>query len=148
AVRGQNASLRYRPGNRFEVRREADNGVAVHGTLKPWNGGAVSELAGDRVWHADFSELRTPGTYYLYDPVNRVRSFAFRIGEDVYKTVMRDSVRTYYYQRSGMPILARYGGNWHHPGGHLGREQDRAARYTQGGKALGKPRDVLGGWFD
>ena len=62
--------------------------------------------------------------------------------------MLRDSVRTFYYQRSGTPIPARYGGNWHHRGGHLGRDQDRAAQYTQGGKALGRPRDLLGGWFD
>ena len=50
----------------------------------------------------------------------------FRIGDDVYRPVLRDSVRTFYYQRSGTPIPARYGGNWHHGGGHLGRHQDRS----------------------
>ena len=62
--------------------------------------------------------------------------------------MLRDSVRTYYYQRSGTPITEKYGGKWHHRGGHLGPSQDRAARYSQGGKALGQPRELLGGWFD
>jgi hypothetical protein len=147
-VRGQNARVTYRPGRAFEVRRQ-DGGAVVHrGNLKPWNGGQVSELAGDRVWYADFSDVRAPGTYYLDDPSNRVRSSPFRIGEDVYVPVLRDSVRTYYYQRSGTPILARYGEKWHHPGGHLGPNQDRAAHYSQDSKDLGRPRDLLGGWFD
>ena len=136
------------PGPGFEIRREADGTVAYRGATKPWNNGKVSELAGDRVWYADFSDLRTPGSYHVFDPTNRVRSFAFRIGDDVYVPVLRDAVRVFYYQRSGTPITEKHGGVWHHPGGHLGKDQDRAAQYTQGGKALGRPRNVLGGWFD
>src|SRR5437773_443925 len=65
-VRGQNVGMSYHPGPRFEVRQESGGTVAYRGVLKPWNDGRVSELAGDRVWHADFSALRTPGNYYLY----------------------------------------------------------------------------------
>src|SRR5207249_833873 len=79
AVRGQNARVAYRPGRTFEVRRQADGSVAYRGNLKPWNQGKVSELAGDRVWHADFSDVRAPGAYYLDDPANRARSFTFGI---------------------------------------------------------------------
>jgi hypothetical protein len=147
-VRGQNAGRSYRPGRHFEVRREESGAVVYHGELRPWNGGKVSELAGDRVWHADFSALRTPGEYHIADPANAVRSFPFRIADSVYRPVLRDSVRTFYYQRSGTPIPAEYGGKWHHTGGHLGPSQDRAAHYAQGGRDLGKPRDVRGGWFD
>jgi endoglucanase len=147
-VRGQNASVAYRPGPVFEVRRQADGTVVHRGNLKPWNGGKVSDLAGDRVWYADFSDVRAPGDYDLVDPKNHVRSSPFRISEDIYRPVLRDSVRTFYYQRSGMPILARYGERWHHPGGHLGPNQDRAAHLAQGGKDLDRPRDLLGGWFD
>ena len=78
-----------------------------------------------------FSELRTPGSYFVFDPTNRARSFTFRIAEDVYKPVLRDSVRVFYYQRSGTPITEKNGGVWHHSGGHLGRNQDRAAQYSQ-----------------
>src|SRR5271165_5648842 len=147
-VKGQNAGQTYRPGPGFEIRREADGSVAYRGATRPWNSGAVSELAGDRVWHADFSDLRTPGSYHVFDPANRVRSLPFRIGEDVYKPVLRDSVRVFYYQRSGTPITEKNGGVWHHPGGHLGRNQDRAAQYSQEGKTQGRPRNLLGGWFD
>jgi endoglucanase len=147
-VRGQNAGSGYRPGPRFEVCGASGGAVVYRGQTRSWNNGAVSELAGDRVWYADFSGLRTPGTYYLRDPAKQVRSFSFRIAEDVYRPVLRDSVRTFYYQRSGTPIPEQFGGNWHHTGGHLGRDQDRSAQYTQASKALGQRRDVLGGWFD
>ena len=106
-VRGQNAGSSYRVGSGFEVRRQADGSVAYRGKLRPWNDGKVSDLAGDRVWYADFSDLRTPGTYYLYDAAHRVGSFPFRIGDDIYGPVLRDSVRTYYYQRSGTPVTQK-----------------------------------------
>jgi hypothetical protein len=147
-VKGQNAGQSYRPGREFEIRREGDGTVVYRGAIKPWNNGRVSELAGDRVWYADFSNLHRPGSYHVFDTTNRVRSFTFRVGEDVYVPVLRDAVRVFYYQRSGTPINEMNGGVWHHPGGHLGRDQHRAARYTQGGNALGRPRNVLGGWFD
>ena len=143
-VKGQNAGQSYRPGPGFEIRREADGTVVYRGATKPWNNGKVSELAGDRVWYADFSNLRMPGSYHVFDPTNRVRSFAFRIDDDVYKLVLRDAVRVFYYQRSGTPITEKNGGVWHHPGGHLGKDQDRAAQYTQGGKAQGRPRTCSG----
>jgi hypothetical protein len=147
-VRGQNSRTTYVPGPRFEVRNQSD-GVVVHrGPLVPWNNGQVSDLAGDRVWHADFSAVRKPGTYTLHDPAGKVHSFPFRIADDVYTPVLRESVRVFYYQRSGTPITARHGGNWHHPGGHLGPNQDRAAVFSQVGKSLGQPRNLLGGWFD
>ncbi len=147
-VRGQNAGQSFQPGPEFVVRQQTDSKIVYRGKLKPWNGGRVSELAGDRVWYAEFSDVRAPGTYQLYDPTNRLRSYPFRIADDVYKAVLRDSVRTFYYQRSGTPITEKHGGKWHHRGGHLGPAQDRAANYSQNGKALGQPRDLLGGWFD
>ena len=61
-VKGQNAGETYQPGDRFEIRREPEGTTAFRGATRPWNGGKVSELAGDRVWYADFSDLRAPGT--------------------------------------------------------------------------------------
>jgi endoglucanase len=147
-VKGQNASDSYQPGPRFEVRSEPGDAVLFRGVVKPWNNGKVSELAGDRVWYADFTGLEKPGTYHLYDPTRKARSYPFRIADDVYRPALRDSVRTFYYQRSGTAIPAHFGNDWHHPAAHVGRNQELAAQYSQGGQALGRPRDVHGGWFD
>lgn len=67
-VKAQNAGQSYRPGTGFEIRREEDGTVAYRGATKPWNSGTVSELAGDCVWFADFSDLRTPDSYFVFDP--------------------------------------------------------------------------------
>lgn len=147
-VKGQNAGQPFTPSGRFETRRIADGATLFSGTAPPWRNGAVAEIAGDRVWHADFSTLREPGEYVLVDPVRRVRSHVFRIHPEVYKQVLVDAVRVFLFQRSGTPLLARHVGEWAHPGGHLGPNQDRAAQYTQGGTARGSPRNLLGGWYD
>ncbi len=147
-VKGQNASDSYQPGPALRGSQRTGGRRTFPRRIKPWNNGKVSELAGDRVWYADFTGLEKPGTYHLYDPTRKVRSYPFRIADDVYRPVLRDSVRTFYYQRSGTAIPAHFGNDWHHPAAHVGRNQELAAQYSQGGQALGRPRDVHGGWFD
>lgn len=147
-VEGQNAELSLSPGPVFEVRREGSGEVVFSGELVAHQGGAVAKIAGDRVWHADFSGLREAGEYYVYEPKSGLRSFGFRIGEDVYRGVMRAATRAFYYNRANTPLLEKYAGVWNHRGGHLGAGQDGEAEFRQGGKSLGQAKDLRGGWYD
>lgn len=147
-VEGQNAKRHWSPGPSFELRSTHDDVAVMRGDLKPWRNGEVSKAAGDKVWFADFSSVAKPGTYYILDPKNGVRSYPFRIGEAVYNPVLVDAMRMYYYQRAGTPIVAKYGGKWTQPGGHLGPGQDREAHLGQNGQDMGQPRNVTGGWYD
>lgn len=148
AVQGQNAPTSYTPSATLQVRRVSDQAVVQTVPVIPWRSEQVSALAGDRVWHADFTSLTTPGDYYLFDASANLRSFSFRIANDVYAPVMRAAQRMFYYNRANTPITAAHGGAWNHPGGHLRPNQDGAARYTQNGQDLGQPRDLRGGWYD
>ncbi|WP_164851297.1 glycoside hydrolase family 9 protein [Larkinella soli] len=144
-VSGQNGSISYTPGGQFQVRRKSDNTVVFSGNVTAWNAGNTHGDSGDKVWHGDFSGLTTPGTYYIVDPSNSLRSYDFDIKADVYAPVLRTSVRTFYYQRSGTDIPATFGGNWTHPAAH--GQDANAQLYTtsaQGGTNL----DVRGGWYD
>ena len=100
------------------------------------------------MWYADISALQTPGTYYVYDAENRVRSYGFRVAEDVYLPVLKAAVRAFFYQRCGGDVPEANGGTWHHPACHLAAGQDRAAQLYIDGQAKGQPRDVHGGWHD
>src|SRR5579862_2915077 len=133
-VEGQNADRHWTPGPVFEVCRSSDEGVVLKGRLTPWHDGQVSKLAGDRVWFADFTAVKEPGTYYLFDPKTEQRSYPFKIGNNVYDAVLTDATRMFYYQRSGTPIPAKYGGQWNHTGGHMGPGQDAEAHLTQRGQ--------------
>ena len=72
--RGQNAGARYSPPARATVRRKNGGATVFTVALKPWGGGKTDAASGDKVWYADISPLNTPGTYYVYEAKNRVRS--------------------------------------------------------------------------
>ncbi len=145
---GQNAGTKYTPPAQATVRREQGGATVLTVELKPWGGGQTDRTSGDKVWYADISHLQAPGTYYVYDAKNRVRSYSFRIADDVYVPVLKAAVRAYFYQRCGGDVPAANGGAWHHPACHLAAGQDTAAELYIDGRTKGQPRDVHGGWHD
>ena len=150
-VKGQNAvgdALTYTPGAAFQVRRVSDGRTVFTGQVTAWHNGDVHSQSGDRIWSGDFSVLRTPGTFYVYDPKNGRRSDAFTLGDGVYGPVLRTSLRMFYYQRCGEALTPAFGGRWTHDACHVGPDQDHAAQLLQGGKPQGGVRDVSGGWHD
>jgi endoglucanase len=150
-VNGQNGAIAYTPGSSFQVKRASDDSVAFTGTVVSWKAGATDPASGDRVWSGDFSAFNTPGEYYICDPTNALRSYPFRLEDSLYNDVLKTSVRTYYYQRTGTAIDAAHGGNWTHAIDHVGPNQDTQSRQWQAGTGAvpGSPvRNVAGGWFD
>jgi hypothetical protein len=145
---GQNAGTKYTPPSKAAVRRENGGEAVLTVELKPWGGGKTDKTSGDKVWYADITALRTPGAYYVYDADNRVRSYGFRIADDVYLPVLKAAVRAYFYQRCGGDVPEANAGTWHHPACHLAAGQDMAAQLYVDGKTKGQARDVHGGWHD
>ncbi len=146
--RGQNAGARYSPPARATVRRKNGGATVFTVALKPWGGGKTDAASGDKVWYADISPLNTPGTYYVYEAKNRVPLYDFRIADNVYLPVLKAAVRAYFYQRCGGDVPEANGGTWHHPACHLAAGQDRSAQLYIDGRAMGRTRDVHGGWHD
>ena len=66
-----------------------------------WNGLKTDASSGDQVWHFDFSQLTAPGTYEIVDPTANQRSARFEIDDNVYRNVLIQAVRMFYYQRAG-----------------------------------------------
>ncbi|MEJ5170822.1 MAG: glycoside hydrolase family 9 protein [Fimbriimonadales bacterium] len=145
-VEGYNAADDYVPGPRLEVRRRSD-GKAVHtGAPRVWKGGATDPMSGDRGWWFDFSAVREPGEYYVFDPANGVRSPVFRIADDVYRPVLRAAVRTYFYQREAVPLQPPHAEEpW--VGGPIFL-QDKKARSVLDRNNPATERDLHGGWMD
>lgn len=63
----------------------------------------------------DFSDLTKPGEYLL---VAGGDTAMVRIAQDALKSVADDALRSFYYQRSGMPIEEKYAGKWNRRPGH------------------------------
>ena len=66
-----------------------------------WNGGATDASSGDKAWWFTFTSVATAGDYYVLDVDRGVRSYAFRISDQVYRDVLKQAVRVFFYQRAG-----------------------------------------------
>lgn len=149
---GYNAAESFNPGtgaNQYQVRRWNDDGVVYTGTLTAWNGGATHTQSGDKGWYFDFSSVTTPGSYYIFDVARQASSYRFDIGNEVYSEVLKQAMRTFYYQRINFAKQPPYtDAKWADGASHEGPNQDRFAtsRWDKGNMATAK--DVHGGWMD
>lgn len=134
--------LEVQPGDTFEVRELLGNQVVYEGELTL----AADEdpvVSGERILAADFSDLTTPGDYYLaLDTARADRSPSFTIGDDIYGRFLADTQRYFYLQRSGLALEAQYAGQFARGAGH---PQDASAEFRSGVLAA---RNVAGGWYD
>jgi endoglucanase len=148
-VNGFDSADQYTPGAKLQVVDTATNTVVFSGAPTRWKGGAVDASSGDSAWQFDFSAVTAPGTYEVVDATRKVRSARFQIGANVYRPVLVQAVRTFFYQRAGHAKPAQHAGaNWADSASHLGPLQDtQARRYNAGGDAATQ-LDLHGGWYD
>ncbi|NOT58771.1 MAG: LacI family transcriptional regulator [Acidobacteria bacterium] len=147
---GYNAAVQYAPGAVLEVRCVSDNSVVFTGSVVAWRNGETHAQSGDRVWQFDFSNVNCVGEHYLYDPANDTRSHIFSIGADVYRNVLRHSVRMFFYQRCHHAKRAPFAEtNWTDEACHLTDLRARPIEVTINDKNnVRTERDLSGGWHD
>ena len=96
---------------------------------------------------ADLSPVRTAGEYKIYVP-GLGYSYAFYIGNDVYRNVGKAVIKGFYYQRMSMDIDERYAGKWHRKAGHPDTavlvHPSAADDHRPAGTVISSP----GGWYD
>jgi endoglucanase len=117
--------------------------------LTAWNAGQTDASSGDKVWYFDFSSIKQNGRYFILDLDKNLRSFEFEISPVVYKEVLKQAVRFFYYQRSGFPKEAKYAGiGWADGASHIGPLQDKNCRIFTDKYNPATEIDVSGGWYD
>jgi endoglucanase len=99
------------------------------------------------VSRADFSGLRTAGTYVVAVPGTGT-SYPFDVKPRVHQGVAAGALKGYYYQRVSMPLLLAYAGPWFRAAGHpdtsvLVHSSAATPQRPQGSK-VSSP----GGWYD
>ncbi|MFI1770900.1 glycoside hydrolase family 9 protein [Thalassobellus citreus] len=148
-VTGFDASESFTPGTNYALVNAA-NGVQVFtGNSVPWNSGAEDDSSGDKVWWFNFSSYQVPGTYYVLDISQNLKSYEFIISDNVYEAVLKQAVRTFFYQRVGYAKEAQYAGaNWADGASHLGTLQDTQARKYNAATDTSTEKDLSGGWYD
>ena len=146
---GFNANESYIPGGNLQLRRANDHTTVFTAAPVVWNNGNTHSVSGDRAWQFDFSSVTVPGEYYVFDPANNARSESFRIDAGVYSAVLKIALRTFYYQRCGIPKQAAFAGaKWADESAcHVGPNQDKQCRLF-GNNTPATERDLSGGWHD
>jgi len=112
----------------------AGGAAAFEGTLK---GPVVSGASGETNYLADFSALKTQGTYTIISA--DARSYPFEIREGVYAGAFKTVFKMLYLQRCGTELPAGLAGGFAHKACHTGK----AVIY-----GTDKTKDVSGGWHD
>ncbi len=137
------------PAANYQLVDAATDEAVYEGPATPWNNGAEDASSGDVAYWFDFSSVTTPGEYYVLDAEHDIRSDSFRIADDVYKEVLKQAVRTFFYQRVGFAKEAEFAGaNWADAASHVGALQDKNARLFSAKGDASTEKDLSGGWYD
>jgi endoglucanase len=146
---GLDASASFTPGATYALVEAGTGTPVLMAAPVAWNGGATDISSGDKAWWFTFNSVTTPGDYYVLDVDLNVRSYAFRIADDVYADVLRQAVRMFFYQRAGQAKDAAYAGaGWADCASHVGPLQDHNCRIYNDKNNAATERDVWGGWYD
>jgi len=93
----------------------------------------------------DFSDVTEPGSYFLLVGGDSV---AFEVKEKALSPLADAALKSFYYQRTAIPVEERYGGRWNRPAAH---QDDRVLVHPS---AVGPKRVAgtviasSGGWYD
>ena len=108
---------------------------------------ATWDASGETVRLADFSRLRSSGTYRI-KVAGLADSAPFAIGADAYRALDAAALRSYYFQRSGIALTAQYAGPWARAAGHPDTvvliHPSAATVKRPAGAAISSPK----GWYD
>ena len=108
-------ALKYDTPPAFEIRDAATDRAVYSGTavLKaPGNrSGSKYQLFGENVYTIDFSDFKTPGSYYIAVP-GTGRSFVFSIAPDIYGEAFQTAAYGVFAQRCGIELESPYS-DWH-----------------------------------
>jgi len=146
---GYNSSDTFAAGTSYQVRNWQTDDVVFTGTPQLWNGGATHTQSGDKGWWLDFSSVTSPGSYYVYDVSNNVRSYQFEIDEDVYSPVLKAAMRMFFYNRCNFAKQAPYAeAGFTDAIAFSNNLQDGNCRYIFDQNNAATEKDLTGGWFD
>ena len=107
--------------------------------------GIMDKSAGEEVYQIDFSEVTTPGSYYILAG-NKEKSCTFSIQANTYKSLKTDLLKCLYYQRCGCELKEEHAGIYTHKTCHT----EPAIFLEDYMNKTPNPQsfDMTGGWHD
>ncbi len=148
-ITGYDAALSFSPGSTYALVNATTKETIFSGPPVIWNNGNTDASSGDKAWWFDFSHVTQTGKYFIVDVDKNVRSFEFNISPSVYNHVLKQAVRTMFYQRAGYAKQAPFAEKaWVDGASHIGNLQDKNCRIFNDKFNAATERDVSGGWYD
>jgi len=146
---GYDADESYTPGSEFVLVNALTSEQVYTNTIETWNSGAEDGSSGDRAWWFDFSSCTEQGVYFVLDISNNKRSCNFWISYGVYNEILKQAVRSFFYQRAGFDKAQPYANEgWTDGASHIGPLQDKNCRIFNDPNNPETERDLHGGWYD
>ena len=146
---GFDESESFVPGSTYSVVKATTGERVYTSGITQWGNGNTDLSSGDKAWHFDFSNVSEPGRYYILDEEKNLRSYEFMISHNIYNDILKQAMRSFFYQRSGFKKEAQYAGAaWADGASHIGPLQDKNCRYYLYKDSAELERDVSGGWYD
>ena len=147
---GEKRAVLTFPAEKYQIIDETGK-VCREGMTKHFG---FDKASGDDVTVADFSDFQEPGRYRITVP-GQEASPVFEIGDGVYRPLLKDLMRAFYYLRCGCELKSKYAGKYTHGACHLGKvlswedvfgtgETDGKRLSTSGVSAA----SACGGWHD
>ena len=101
------------------------------------------EYTGELLYKGDFSTVKNPGRYRIVLDDFNSESHLFEISDEWLKREVKANIKSFYYQRSGIELPAKYAGAWARPAAHL----DDALEFHP---TMNRPGvwNAHGGWYD
>ncbi len=150
-------------GKTWELVDAATNKVVFSGTLE--NGVLENDFSGEIVHQISFDSVTAAGTYFIRVPdadlntaamsprdienglqLDTLVSVNFRIGDDVYESLLSDLTKYYYYQRQGITLEEQYAGVFARE--NLHPNDVAVKRWSDRNNPDAETFDVSGGWYD
>ena len=146
---GYNADESYTPNSSIDLYATSTSSIVATFPLELWSNGNTHGQSGDKGWWIDFSDFKTKGAYYFKDPIDGQTSATFEIGNDVYKDVLKASMKMFYYNRCNSVKSTPYAAaKWVDTDNFRNAGQDANCRYYLEPDNASKEKELTGGWFD
>lgn len=139
----------FTPGSSYALVNVSTGDTVYRAEAISWNDGATDESSGDQAFHFEFSQITETGTYFVLDEEQKRKSFDFVISPDVFGVVLKQAMRSFFYQRVGFAKEAPFADEgWEDGASHVGDLQDNNCRSWFDKLNPESEKDLSGGWYD
>lgn len=105
----------------------------------------VSNISKKKRSTFDLSNIKTPGVYTITAGKAKVKMI---VSENALDELGKAAIKSFYYQRTAMPIEARYAGKWARPAGHMDTNVEVHPAAASAWRPAGTMISSSKGWYD